>query len=103
MSQANMYRLAGGIFGALVVIILGIMYQIPWWVFILFWLVFVALLYLVFVAPFYLTGIQKMVRWSNDPNQQELVQLLIAAGRSGDSVYFLTSCARRVGVGLNGV
>jgi hypothetical protein len=42
-----MYRLAGGIFGGVVVIILGAVYDIPWWVFILIWLVFVGL----FVFP----------------------------------------------------
>jgi len=29
---------------------------------------------------------RKMLRWQNDPRQQQLIQLLLAAGRSGDIV-----------------
>jgi hypothetical protein len=33
-----------------------------------------------------MAGMRKMVRWNNDPRQQKLIQLLLAAGRSGDIV-----------------
>ena len=35
---------------------------------------------------YWYAGMRKMVRWNNDPRQQKLIQLLLAAGRSGDIV-----------------
>jgi hypothetical protein len=36
------------------------------------------------VLIYWFAGMRKMARWNNDPRQQELIQLLLAAGRSGD-------------------
>jgi hypothetical protein len=35
---------------------------------------------------YWFAGMRKMVCWNNDPRQQQLIQLLIVAGRSGDMV-----------------
>ena len=40
--------------------------------------------YAVVIVIHCFAGMWKMARWNNDPRQQQLVQLLIAAARSGD-------------------
>jgi single-stranded DNA-specific DHH superfamily exonuclease len=35
---------------------------------------------------YWLVGMRKMARWNNDPRSQKLIQLFLAAGRSGDLV-----------------
>jgi hypothetical protein len=40
--------------------------------------------YAVVIVIHCFAGMWKMARWNNDPRQQQLVQSLIAAGRSGD-------------------
>ena len=36
------------------------------------------------VVIYWLVGMRKMARWNNDPRQQQLIQLLLSAGRTGD-------------------
>jgi uncharacterized protein (DUF2236 family) len=36
------------------------------------------------IVVYLFAGFRKMARWNNDPRQQELIQLFLAAGRSGD-------------------
>jgi hypothetical protein len=38
------------------------------------------------VLIYWLAGMRKMARWNNDPRSQKLIQLFLAAGRSGDLV-----------------
>lgn len=38
------------------------------------------------IVVYLLFGFRKMARWNNDPRQQKLIQLFLAAGRSGDMV-----------------
>src|ERR1700722_11001905 len=92
-----MYQISGAIFGALILIVLGTMYDIPWWLFLLIWLSFI---------PFLIalgSGFGRLLRsckyalnitkWNADPKQQALAKLFIDTieGRKspGDIVAFL--------------
>ena len=36
------------------------------------------------IVMYWFAGMRKMVRWNNDPRSQTLIQLFLAAGRTGD-------------------
>jgi hypothetical protein len=93
-----MYQISGAIFGALILIVLETMYDIPWWLFLLIWLAFIPFLIALRSSFGRLLRSCKyalnVTKWNADLKQQALAKLFIDTieGRKspGDIVAFLT-------------